>query len=174
MDRRAAGARGDAGLAQHGDGPTFSQRVFKCTQLGIDVSERRQLGEDQSVVALSEPVQVEDQAAEVAVAELACLAQEARAAPYAAAGAEADGLGCRSGAGGLLVLLRLLCIICGGSASYLIHGRSMLPRPSVHATRKLGRTLQRLVPRSGDAGGHLRRREALRARTALDAGIGLV
>ena len=58
-------------------------------QLGVDAGERAQLGEHQRVVALSEAVQVEDEPAEVAVGELARLAQEARAAAHATARAEA-------------------------------------------------------------------------------------
>ena len=98
VDRGAAGARGDAGLAQDGDWPALLQGAFERAQLGVDVAERGQLGEHEGVVALPEAVQVEDQAAEVAVGELARLAQEAGAAARATARSEAGRLG---GGGGV-------------------------------------------------------------------------
>ena len=51
--------------------------VSSARSLGVDVSERRQLRQHQRVVALAEAMQVEDEASEVAIGELACLAQEA-------------------------------------------------------------------------------------------------
>jgi hypothetical protein len=68
------------------------------------MSERRQLGEDEGVVALSEAVQVEDEAAEIAVAELACLAQVAGTTPRAGTRSEAGGLVRGRGPGGLALL----------------------------------------------------------------------
>ena len=83
MDRRAARAGGDAGVAQDGHRLVLGERAFERAQLGVDLAERRELGEHERVVALAEAVEVEDQAAEVAVGELARLAQEARAAAHA-------------------------------------------------------------------------------------------
>ena len=88
VDRRAARAGGDAGVAQDRHRLVLGEGAFERAQLGVDVAERRELGEHQRVVALAEAVQVEDQAAEVAVGELARLAQEARAAAHAPALAE--------------------------------------------------------------------------------------
>jgi hypothetical protein len=78
VDRRAAGTGGDAGLAQHGHRLTFLQGALERAQLGVDLRERVQLGEDQRVVACSEAMQVEDETAEIAVGQLARLAQKAR------------------------------------------------------------------------------------------------
>jgi hypothetical protein len=85
VDRRTAGTCGDTRLAQNGDRSALSQHVFERTQLSVDVPERCQLRQDERIVALSEPVQVEDQPAEVAIAKLPGLAQEARAPSCASA-----------------------------------------------------------------------------------------
>lgn len=55
------------------------------SELRVDSCERVELGLDHVVVALSELVQVEDQAAKVAVGKLACRAQEPGATSHAAA-----------------------------------------------------------------------------------------
>ena len=89
VDRRAARAGGDTGFAQDRDGLALGQRRLQRAQLGVDVPERVELGDHQSVVALAEAVQVEDEAAEVAIGELTCLAQEARAPAHASARSEA-------------------------------------------------------------------------------------
>ena len=83
--------------------------VLERAQLGVDLAERVQLGEHERVVALAEAVQVEDEPAEVAVGELARLAQEARAAARAPARAEAGllGGGCSRPALGGLAVVRL-------------------------------------------------------------------
>ena len=142
VDRRAPRTSCDAGLPQDGHRPTLPQHAFQRAQLGVDVPERRQLGENQRVVALPEAVQVEHQPAKVAIAELARPAQEARTAPGAAARAEAARLVYRCSSRGRLLcrlcLLRRLCWSIGGSgARYLIHGRFMLPRPSVREPRSV-------------------------------------
>jgi hypothetical protein len=109
VDRRAAGTCCDAGLAQDGHRPTLSQHAFERTQLGIDMGDRCQLGEDQRVVALSEAVQVEDEAPEIAIAELARFAQKTRAPSGATPRAKACELGNRSGACRRLLLRQLCC-----------------------------------------------------------------
>src|SRR5207302_834437 len=96
VDGCAARARRHASLAQHGDGPVLAERRFEASQLAVDAFDRRELGEHEWVVALAEAVEVEDEAAEVAVGQLASLAQEARAAANAPAREEAGG-GCRCG-----------------------------------------------------------------------------
>ena len=55
------------------------ERPLESPQLAVDVAERVELVEHERVVALPEAVQVEDQSSEVAVGELAGLAQEAHA-----------------------------------------------------------------------------------------------
>ena len=89
VDRRAARAGGDAGVAQDGHRLVLGEGAFERAQLDVDLAERRELGEHERVVALAEAVEVVDQTAEVAVGELARLAQEARAAAHAPALAEA-------------------------------------------------------------------------------------
>jgi hypothetical protein len=89
VDRCAARACGDAGLAQHADALALPERLLQCAQLPVDVIQRRQLGGNQLVVALAEAVQVEHQPAEIAISELPCLAQKTQAAADAAPLAEA-------------------------------------------------------------------------------------
>ncbi len=120
-------------------GLALAQGAFDRAQLAVDVAERRQLGEHERVVALPEAVQVEDESAEIAIRELACLAQEAQAAARPTARLEAgrlrrgDGLrrsnrlGCGRRACGGDLSLRLLRRVCMDHAS-LIHLRFMLPR----------------------------------------------
>jgi hypothetical protein len=74
VNRRAARAGGDAGVAQDRYRLALGERGFERAQLGVDVSERAELGDHQRVVTLAEAVQVEDQPAEVAVGELTSLA----------------------------------------------------------------------------------------------------
>jgi hypothetical protein len=95
VDRRAARAGGDAGLAHDRHRLTLSQGCLEYAQLGVDVAERGELGDHQRVVALAKAVQVEDQPAEVAVGKLARLAQEARATAHTPAGAETGWAGGR-------------------------------------------------------------------------------
>jgi hypothetical protein len=97
VDRSAAHAGGDARLAQDRHGVALAERGFERAHLDVDVFERAQLVEHQLVVALAEPVQVEDESAEVAVCELARLAQETHPPSDAAAGAEARRFGGGSG-----------------------------------------------------------------------------
>jgi hypothetical protein len=108
VDRGAARTRGDARLAQDGDGLARGERGFDRTQLGIDLREGGELREHERVVALPEAVEVEDETPEVAVGELPRLAQEACATAHAAARAEACGglgWGRDAGARGLLRVL---------------------------------------------------------------------
>ncbi len=56
VERRTARAGGDAGFAQDGHGLVLSQGALQREQLGVDVPERVQLGDDERVVALSEAV----------------------------------------------------------------------------------------------------------------------
>jgi hypothetical protein len=113
VDGRAAGAGGDPGLAQDGHGLAVGQRGLQRSQLGVDVRERRQLGHHQGVVPLAEAVEVEDEAAEVAVGELARLAQEAHAPAGTPSGAEAGRLGSGLGSARPLAVGRLCQSICG-------------------------------------------------------------
>ena len=99
MDRGAAWAGGDAGVAQHRHRLVLGEGAFERAQLGVDLTERAELGEHERVVALAEAVQVVDQPAEVAIGELARLAQEARAAAHAPALAEAGRSGGQRGIG---------------------------------------------------------------------------
>ena len=118
MDGGAARAGGDAGLAQDGDGLALAEGGFERAQLGVDVPERGELGQHERVVALAEAVQVEDEPAEVAVGELARLAQEARAAADAAARAEAGRLRRRAmSAGGCAC-----CCACAGASVGVVPG----------------------------------------------------
>jgi hypothetical protein len=89
VDRRAARAGGDAGLPQHGHRLALLQKGFQRAQLGVDLSERAELGEHELVVSLAEAVQVEDEPAEITISELARLAEEASAPPQPSARREA-------------------------------------------------------------------------------------
>jgi hypothetical protein len=89
VDRGAARARGDAHFAQHGHGPAIVQRVFELAQLRVDLAQRRELGEHERIVALTEAMQVEHQSTEVAVGELAPLAQKTRSTTHASTLAKA-------------------------------------------------------------------------------------
>jgi hypothetical protein len=115
VNRGAARAGGDPNFAQHCHRPTIVQAVFESAQFGVDLAQRRKLGENQRVVALAEAVQIEYEPTEIAVGELACLAQEAGAATHAPALAEAwlrrlfdRGLGLRR------LLPGILCSTIGG------------------------------------------------------------
>ena len=96
VDRGAARACRHARLAQDGHGAALGQGSFEGAQLGVDASDRLELGEHQLVVASAEPVQVEHEPAEVAVGQLARLAQEphtpAHAPPLAEPGRTALGV----------------------------------------------------------------------------------
>ena len=160
MNGGAAGARCDAGLTQHGHGLLLAECGLQRAQLRIDLAERAQLGDHQGVVALSEAVQVEDKPAEVAIGELARLAQKARAAAHAPARPEAGLRGQLDGADRRalvhrLALARRLSCRWGSRGRSLIHSRSMLPR-----------SLKRRAPYPGHALGHGVSREAHRARAA--------
>jgi hypothetical protein len=89
VDRRAARARRHARLAKDRDGLARGERGFDRAQLGVDLRERRELREDEVVIARSEAMKAEDEAAEIAIRELASLAQEPRPAARATARAEA-------------------------------------------------------------------------------------
>src|ERR1700722_747762 len=65
------------------------QAVFEAAQLRIELAQRRKLGEHQRVVALAEAVQIEYEPTEIAIGELARLAQEACATTHASALSEA-------------------------------------------------------------------------------------
>jgi hypothetical protein len=93
VDRGAARAGADAGLAENRHRGTLSQRRFERAQLAVDVAEGVQLVEDERVVSLAEAVQVEDEPAEIAIRELAGLAQEAHAPSYAPSRGEAGSRG---------------------------------------------------------------------------------
>jgi hypothetical protein len=144
VERRAARARGDAGLVQDGHRLVLSQGALKRTQLSVDVAERAQLGDHERVVALSEAVQIEDQPAEVAIGELTRLAQEARTSPRTATRAEAGLLGITDGAHRLALLRRRRGSGLRSRGGWLVHGRSMLA----------GR-LKRRAPCGGHPLGHL-------------------
>jgi hypothetical protein len=88
VDRRAARARRHTRLAQDRHCSALGQGRFQSPQLAIDTSDRLELGEHQRVVASAESVQVEHEAAEVAVGQLARLAQEPHAPAHASALAE--------------------------------------------------------------------------------------
>ena len=66
-----------------------SSAALERPQLAVDVAERVELRQHERVVALAEAVQVEDEAAEVAVGQLAGPAQEAGTPPRPPARAEA-------------------------------------------------------------------------------------
>jgi hypothetical protein len=104
VDGRAAGACGDPRHAQDRYGLALSERGLERAKLAVDLTERAQLREHERVVSLAEAMQVEDQATEVAIGELAGLAQKARTAAQAAARPEARRLGARLGAGGRVLL----------------------------------------------------------------------
>jgi hypothetical protein len=74
VDGGAARACRDTGFAQDRHGLMLIEGGLQRAQLRVDLAERAQLGDHQSVVALPEAVQVEDQPAKVAVGELARLA----------------------------------------------------------------------------------------------------
>ena len=168
VDRGAAGAGGDAGLAQDRHRLALCQGGLERAQLGVDVAERAQLGEHQRVVALAEAVQVEDQPAEDrgrrARAPCAGSARR-RTRPRAL---KPGGPGCppRRPAGWRPAPLapawpgarRIRRGGCRCRGRCLIHGRPMLPR-----------ALQRRAPCRGDALGHRPRREAHGARAAVHA-----
>jgi hypothetical protein len=79
VNRRTPGTRGDARLAEHRDLALVAQRALDRAQLPVDLPERPELREHELIVSGAEPVEVEDEPAEVAVRELAGFAQEAEA-----------------------------------------------------------------------------------------------
>jgi hypothetical protein len=89
VNRGTARARRDPDFAQHRHRPVVAQAVFKPAQLGVDLAQRRELGEHQRVVALAKAVQIEYEPTEIAVGKLARLAQEACATTHAPALTEA-------------------------------------------------------------------------------------
>src|SRR5215207_8154486 len=95
VERAAARADRDAGLAQLRDRTAVVERVLERPQLGVDRGQGGQLAADELLVDVREAVLVEDEAAEVAEAELADAAQVAQAAPQASALAEARAIGHR-------------------------------------------------------------------------------
>ena len=103
VQRAAARAGRDAGLAQLGDRPASSSASLERAQLAVDGVQRVDLRRRGRVVRRREAVLVEDEAAEVAEAELADAAQVAQAAAQAAAVAEARASGTGSGPGGTSV-----------------------------------------------------------------------
>jgi hypothetical protein len=86
---RTSWTRRDPNFTQHRHRPVVAQAVFEATQLGIELTQRRKLGEHQWVVALAKAVQIEHEPTEVAVGKLARLAQEAGATTHASTLAEA-------------------------------------------------------------------------------------
>ncbi len=134
VDRGAPGTCCDTGLAQDCYRSALAERSFDRAQLGVDLIERCQLREYERVVALSEPVQVEDQAAEVAVGELARLAQEARATARPTARLEAGRLGCRP-AGAARTIRGCLGLVVLCLRRRVRGGRSSLLHVSIHATQ---------------------------------------
>lgn len=89
MNRGTAWACRDPNFTQHRHRPVIVQAVFESAQLGVDLTQRRKLGEHQRVVALTEAMQIEYESTEIAIGELARLAQEACATTHASALAEA-------------------------------------------------------------------------------------
>src|SRR4051794_31446811 len=89
VQRAAAGAGGDAGLAQLDDVAALVEHALDRAQLAVDGVQGGELAQHELVVAAPEAVQVEGQAAEVAEAELADAAQVAQPPPEPAAVAEA-------------------------------------------------------------------------------------
>ena len=94
MNRGAAWTGRYAGLAQDRDRLALLQSGLDRAQLPVDVAESRQLGEHERIVALAELMEVEDQASEVSIGELAGLAQEANAPTSTTTRAEPRLLGC--------------------------------------------------------------------------------
>jgi hypothetical protein len=105
VNRGTAWARRNPNFTQHRHRPVIVQAVFEPAQLGVDLTQRRKLGEHQRVVALAEAVQIEYEPTEITVGKLACLAQETGAATHAPALAETRRLPDRD--------LRLRCLLPG-------------------------------------------------------------
>ncbi len=130
MDRSAARTGRDAGLAHDRHRLALLQGGLERAQLTIDVAEGGELGDHQRVVAPAEAMQVEDQAAEVAVGQLARLAQKPRAPAHAPARTEPGRAGGRDKlAVGRWAVVR---VFWGGgygsrSGRALLHRRFMLP-----------------------------------------------
>src|SRR5262249_12708907 len=78
VDSGAAWTRGNSHFAQHRHRPTVHEHRFQFAQLGVDLAQRRELGKHQWVIALAKAMQVESDPAEVAVGQLARLAQKTR------------------------------------------------------------------------------------------------
>src|SRR5204862_3199742 len=87
----AARARGDPGLAQVDVQRLVPKHALERAQLLVDDRERVELGVDELLTGALETMQVEDEAAEVAEAELAHAAQVRQAAAQPPAIAEARG-----------------------------------------------------------------------------------
>lgn len=83
VDRGASRTHRDTDLAEHRDPAALAQSPFERAQLGVEPTQCRELGEHELVVALAESVQVEHEAAEVAIGQLTRLAQKARATAHA-------------------------------------------------------------------------------------------
>lgn len=107
MDRGASWAGRDACFAQHRDGSALLQRRLQHAQLGVYALQRVELRLHDLVVALPESVEVEYEAAKIAVGKLAGCAQKAGAAPHAAAIEEPRLSGHRRGALDRLAVLDL-------------------------------------------------------------------
>jgi hypothetical protein len=121
VNRGTARARCDPNFAQDRHRPVVAQAIFEPAQLGVDLAQRRKLGEYQWVVALAKAVQIEYESAEVAVGKLTRLAQEAGATTHSPALAKARrrwGL-----LGGRLGLWRLLL---GALRGVIGRGRRLL------------------------------------------------
>jgi hypothetical protein len=100
MNCCAARAGHHAGLAQHRYCLPVIQGVLDSSKLAVHLSQAPELGRQQLVTATAEPVQVEQQPAEISVRELARGAQVAQTAPHTPAGAKAGVGTWRLGAGG--------------------------------------------------------------------------
>jgi hypothetical protein len=85
VNRRTARTGSDPNFAQDRHRPVVTQGVFEPAQLGVDLAQRRKLGEHQWIVALAKAVQIEYEPTEIAVGKLSRLAQEARTTTHAPA-----------------------------------------------------------------------------------------
>ena len=151
----AARARGDARLAQLGDVAAVVEHALERAQLAVDVVERGDLRVDEVGAVALEAVEVEDEAAEVAEAELAGPAQVAQAPPQPAAGAEARGGAGRRLAridvalGGRRGVLAALLVV-GGLELRLVVGVGVAPaEDALQDAGHVGRARSRRWPPSG-------------------------
>jgi hypothetical protein len=131
VDRRAARARRYARLAQHRHASVGLQGVFDPPYFRVDSPERCELAVEQVFALLAQAVHLEHQAAQIAVCQLARLAQEpqppSQTAPLQEAGV-LRGLRCVDACG--LVPGRSLCWVCPRRACRygLLYGRRRLRR----------------------------------------------